>query len=100
MNNGNDIRMIYEAYVTESSDESHANDNEDRLAKIGFRLDINERGDNDGDRYYTTVELYPVENKYSNGPPLDWDYLGRNDDMNDIAAKVISNYERTGKPTL
>jgi hypothetical protein len=97
MDKGNDIRMIYEAYLTDDKSEKPSH-KANEIPEIGVWLNTNDRGDNDGDRYYTTVEIYPMSNKSGHGPPLDWDYLDRNTTLEDLVAQVKRNFKLTGKP--
>ena len=97
MDKGNDIRQIYEAYMTDDKSEKPSH-KANEIPEIGVWLNTNDRGDNDGDRYYTTVEIYPMSDKYGDGPPLDWEYLDSKTTLEDLVAQVKRNYKRTGQP--
>ena len=104
MNNGSDIRCIYELYTTNPSssiNESTSN-MPGHIPELGVKVVHNDRGENDGDRYYETWEVYNISDREASGPPIDWDYVdtAKNETIEDAMSRVRSNYERTGRPVL
>ena len=100
MNNGSDIRSIYDLYYGNSSLLTESKDRPGDIPEIGMRVVRNTEGDNDGDRYYETWELYSLDDTHSSGRPLDWDYVDRNETIEDVIARVKRNFKMTGRPTL
>lgn len=98
MFNAKDIRGIYNVYGNGKAllNESVSTDDQHDLESLGVTIVKNEEGDNDGDRYYTTWEIKSM----TNGQVLDWDYASGGETIQDIAARVMRNYKRTGKPTF
>lgn len=99
MNNGLDIRNIYNLYnghtlVSESVDRPG------EIPELGVRIERNPEGDNDGDRYYETWEVYSLNDTPGFGGPIDWDYASSDETIEDIVAKVKRNFKMTGRPTL
>lgn len=99
MNNGMDIRNIYDLYsgrevLTESVDRAG------EIPELGVRVEHNPEGDNDGDRYYETWELYSLDDTRGFRRPLDWDYVGKNETIEDVVARVKRMFKITGRPTL
>ena len=70
------------------------------IPELGIRVVRNGHGDNDGDRYYETWEIYPMDNTSGSGAPLDWDYAGGTETVEDVVARVKRNFEMRGTPTL
>lgn len=97
MHLGNDIRSIWSAYNSQDMlTESVSTDDMVNLDKIGLRIERNEQGDDDGDRYYETWEIYSTHN----GQLIDWDYVSGGESIQDVAAKVMRVYNNTGRPTF
>lgn len=97
MYRGNDIRSIWSVYnKQELITESVSTDDMHSLDEIGVRIERNERGDDDGDRYYETWEIISTHN----GQVIDWDYVTRGETIQDVAAKVMRVYNKTGRPTF
>jgi hypothetical protein len=100
MNNGSDIRNIYGLYSGNSSLIKESRDRPGDIPEIGMRVERNPEGDNDGDRYYETWELYSLDDTPGFGRPLDWDYVDRDETIEDVVARVKRNFKMNGRPTL
>lgn len=100
MHNGTDIRSIYNIYSGNSSLITESKEQPGEIPELGIRVVRNGHGDNDGDRYYETWEIYPMDNTSGSGAPLDWDYAGGTETVEDVVARVKRNFEMRGTPTL
>lgn len=93
MHLGNDIRSIWESYNTDTS-EQIPGALPGQIPELGVKIVVNDEGDNDGDRYYETWEIHPIDST-TNGKPLDWDYKSSDETLENKVAQVRRIYKLT-----